>query len=1024
MAPTQSSPPKRMTRARAKAVQDRKVARITTPGAKAVSKDTTANNKRKAPTPDGHTVPQTTKTTKVASRNPAPQPRATKVTKTQSTARASTRSSRARTATGKEDEPPHMDDIVEPERKPKPRGRPKKTPVTRDNHVEEGATSAENTADRMRAKTDTAKPTVTTRGMAPKKIVTFKNKENIIEEQAGGKEVGSKTGEGQNVASTKETQKPAPKFGPWKREKSADTDDHSHKRLRSEPLSPKKGTQVAKGNAGEASGLTGVSYVPTPSRRNQSSPEKLCSRQSEAGQSVVERQNNDRDVGFGSSVDELQLPDAPHLSPSKPNGLCINSSPARRLPPSPSKELLKSPPKRFVEPPTLNDTGDQGQSSFANSLLKSPQKIDLGGARTHPAFGAPSSHYLNSSLANSPARRPPSPIKNFGSEAPTKTPASTSKPSLLQSSARRPPSSIKDNFFGSAVLGSAKGPAGNATSASGIYKSPQRFNLPLPKNLTSSFRAARSPEAGARVHTKTQEEQDHAMEDAYEDELRTAPSPFTPEKQQQPLFSQSTRRTPLSELPIPVPAGMEAELPAESPTKSLFFKNSSKRNSFGGANRSAFAQLGGFSSPGTPSMTPPSVPAHLYPDPFIARPPAVSSSLFEDSEDELQFDDPEFRATPGNTRQRGSSYPEPPQTPSPKFEDGDQPPGLRLSRDMKLSMTSLAKRFCELRGATPAKGVRDQRNAQGSLLSAVKQSINDAEAADAPDDNNMLGQEPSHFEEAMDIYEDQEPRGEDESQSVDDSFRLSKMSEASQEYGDENAVPDGPSLESPPNMQPTRQPATQTTTCTPARVFAPPPRVTHTTSKVPLKPAADECDSSLDEAKHKRSKSLSGTLTPQADLELQGLRHIHPPAAAYAQNENTHSAWESSRVSEVVAGSEDLRNEPILGTPNARSGAWSVIATPGSTPSSKLNPKLLTGAVVYVDAYTNEGTVANGSFADLLTRMGARYVKQWNWTPEAAVEPRPGITHVLFKNGSGRTMEKVRAAKGIVMCVGVNWIIQ
>ncbi|KAG8416102.1 hypothetical protein J3459_013803 [Metarhizium acridum] len=62
--------------------------------------------------------------------------------------------------------------------------------------------------------------------------------------------------------------------------------------------------------------------------------------------------------------------------------------------------------------------------------------------------------------------------------------------------------------------------------------------------------------------------------------------------------------------------------------------------------------------------------------------------------------------------------------------------------------------------------------------------------------------------------------------------------------------------------------------------------------------------------------------------------------------------------------------------------------------------------------------------------MGAKCVKTWNWNPsgsltsEGASSSKVGITHVVFKDGGKRTMEKVRESNGVVHCVGVSWVLE
>jgi hypothetical protein len=114
---------------------------------------------------------------------------------------------------------------------------------------------------------------------------------------------------------------------------------------------------------------------------------------------------------------------------------------------------------------------------------------------------------------------------------------------------------------------------------------------------------------------------------------------------------------------------------------------------------------------------------------------------------------------------------------------------------------------------------------------------------------------------------------------------------------------------------------------------------------------------------------------------------------------------------------------------------------------------VLKGAVVYVDVHTTEGADASGIFVELLSQMGARCVKRWTWSAHQSGSPTPlasesapastgadifspgsqsvgtpagkiGITHVVFKDGGKRTLEKVRDTNGVVCCVGVGWVLE
>jgi hypothetical protein len=132
--------------------------------------------------------------------------------------------------------------------------------------------------------------------------------------------------------------------------------------------------------------------------------------------------------------------------------------------------------------------------------------------------------------------------------------------------------------------------------------------------------------------------------------------------------------------------------------------------------------------------------------------------------------------------------------------------------------------------------------------------------------------------------------------------------------------------------------------------------------------------------------------------------------------------------------------------------AWSTLSTPAESPQRLPNPTILKGAVVYVDVHTSEGADASGIFVELLSQMGARCVKRWAWSPHQTGSPTPssdvatvstggdifspgsqsvgtpagkiGITHVVYKDGGKRTLEKVRDTNGVVCCVGVGWVLE
>ncbi|KAM3550538.1 hypothetical protein ARSEF4850_008292 [Beauveria asiatica] len=216
------------------------------------------------------------------------------------------------------------------------------------------------------------------------------------------------------------------------------------------------------------------------------------------------------------------------------------------------------------------------------------------------------------------------------------------------------------------------------------------------------------------------------------------------------------------------------------------------------------------------------------------------------------------------------------------------------------------------------------------------------------------------------------------------------LSEASQEYGDENDLPVDPALNGPRMWPPT----------TPAR---PAMRNCSTTTKVPLKPA--------DESSPTKSRRFSASRIPN-----HGTGSL--PKSATVISYSPDKTQDSHTL--------DMDHEPT--TPASKCDMWSNMGSPARTPRRSTDSGLLRGAVVFVDVHTSEGADASLIFVDLLTQMGAKCVKSWSWNPDSASNSesccnRIGITHVVFKDGGKRTMEKVRRSNGVVQCVGVSWVL-
>jgi hypothetical protein len=248
------------------------------------------------------------------------------------------------------------------------------------------------------------------------------------------------------------------------------------------------------------------------------------------------------------------------------------------------------------------------------------------------------------------------------------------------------------------------------------------------------------------------------------------------------------------------------------------------------------------------------------------------------------------------------------------------------------------------------------------------------------------------------------------------------ISEASQEYGDENAVPIDPALlafdaqRQPPAPAGSIRAAMET----PVRGLGEwREREFHTVSKVPLKPAGVESPSKLGMGFERKNRSFSASR-----LLIQRAAPLAPAPLAPSPTK--------IRFDEEVT----------MHTP-AKSNNWSTAVIQVRTPRLDLNNQILKGAVVYVDVHTTEGADASAVFLELLGQMGAKCVKTWSWNPSSNSNSpeadngskdddsignrsgnKIGITHVVFKDGGKRTLEKVRESKGVVLCVGVGWVLE
>lgn len=212
------------------------------------------------------------------------------------------------------------------------------------------------------------------------------------------------------------------------------------------------------------------------------------------------------------------------------------------------------------------------------------------------------------------------------------------------------------------------------------------------------------------------------------------------------------------------------------------------------------------------------------------------------------------------------------------------------------------------------------------------------------------------------------------------------------------------------------------------------PQTFHTVSKVPLKPEGDVSPLKMS---RKRGRSLSNVSPSRASPRLRRSFLL----SREEKNVPTYSPRKSPRMesptrrpqrrSSTHSRTNSVEHRQSLSKPTKMP---SRSPSPAKSPRKSIggNGHALQGSVVYVDVHTTEGEDASGIFIELLQQMGARCVKNWSWNPRASVMPeegtdqkdgKVGITHVVYKDGGIRTLEKVRSARGLVKCVGVGWVL-
>lgn len=977
------SPPKRITRARAKATEDTKsvakTTKITTAAAKVAADNKAKTMKRKTPAEDEREQAEV-----IRAPTPDPKPERIKTRgrpkKIVDSIAAGASVDKAQTGTKRlQRRDISVPDSAQTER-PKARGRPKKETLAATAKPQETAAKDGKPEDQMKstrgqATTTTSRSTRTTAPKPPtiRKKVTFQveseqDKENIpaVQEQM------TKTGSKPMGLRAKPVRRPAqPRTSARGKGVTTGEVNETGGKQGTQPLSPKKVKQVAKSSS--VSSEDELCGEKTPVRALSKSPTKPAMSVMRSSVKPVSK------LDFGTKA-------APP-SPTKILSSSILTSPARRPPPSPFKDALK----------------------------ESPRRINLGEAIAQPVL-KPSQSPMKVSLLQSPARRP--------ATSPTKAaaPSSPGKPAV------------------SAPVTDATTPIRQVNPIKMPTFSPQKI-------VSSPLRAARSPERFVKVYK---------MSSAEQEEQAITPKPLSindsvtsNDVRENTPHRSGAQDTPKNSTKTESP---KPELMLQSPPTSPI---ESADETQGDVSPSAAADSHANSVLSTRSTTPSGPPPLSVVKAYNLSSPAWRST-YEESESEDELQSPQKNSTPTplcnfgiSTKDfgiRGATTPSVPNK-TPKATSNDTAPNSealtatkarsRASQKPVDSLTPLALQLSSWLAASPEKNTpSDEARRPRGIFSPIGPTLLSRPDQKSEDTPAMSPMKSTFFEDEMAVREEQnEAESEDHLEENDENrmdIQLSQDSQDSEEYGDENAMPLDPEL-----LFGEQKTQDHTMTCTPAKVFSKQPREIHTVSKVPLRPAAE--DSPL-KVSRKRSKSLSSDLAAG-----KGSQRVGNAGIFEAQGGVTAGTLPNEDLADAYGTPSRL----ILATAQTPgSGTWSIAGTPARSNRQGADAEILKGAVVYVDVHTTEGADASGIFLELLTQMGARCVKQWTWNPRASFggslegtgsgQPESsetnhesatpgskiGITHVVFKDGGKRTLEKVRESKGVVLCVGVGWVLE
>ncbi|RYC55151.1 hypothetical protein CHU98_g11062 [Xylaria longipes] len=767
------------------------------------------------------------------------------------------------------------------------------------------------------------------------------------------------------------------------------------------PLSPKKDGQNLPLSRDVGSDDELATYEKTPLKPSMKSPVKPSTGVRKLELPPLEKEKD----GNSPPTLELTLPSA------------LNS-PARRPPPSPFKDMMKSPAKvsPLIFPSTSTET--QGaQSPSKPTMLQSPAKrpnVSLQAFQFNQEQVGATRSPMKTSLLGTPAKRPVSPLKLLGS------PVSRTEETPQEAPKENTDTPMEEENNAHTLMEEGDDADNTMEEDDGIHtpiKEKEDTYSPMEEiseeELQSQIRAeigCISPDESAAVEKALSPIQEVDNEDSIQSKQLESPTAQLTFPGRLSAVLPRHADPALKQNPLPVvsePQTDECEANAEepiisSPTQTTPPKIARKRAAFGKGGKHLQGDdmsdsedelalsnktITKFQDATSTSDPQPSTPAPLFKgtDRKISESAARAASrairsVSKASQFGFSVQLGAWRASsPLKARQTQ-------QKPGPQSEEDDDEFSLLEEKDFPVVETPPAKGFFD-----DEMKIRDDMEENEAAIEALLEA--DIAAKFAKHEFRLTDEDFSFVTE--DGMSPLNTRESDQSRLHEES-----ISEASQEYGDENAFPIDPALVG-------SKTETQTGSLDPVtplkRTFA--SREFHTVSKVPLKRGDDSPPRSVKRHCSTVSKVSLQRPGPFSNVSVPSLRSSRP--------ELEEQTYEESRL-------------PLV-TPS-KSAPWSAVGTPARTTRPDLDSKLLSGAIVFVDVHTTEGADAGRIFVDLLVQMGARCVKSWPWNPSSTADgqvdvSKIGITHVVFKDGGKRTLEKVVESNGAVQCVGVSWVL-